>query len=153
MQQSKNRPKVLVVHGPNLNMLGKREPEIYGTTTLEQLNSSLEALGDCLGLAVDAFQSNHEGAIVEKIQTATGIQNGVIINPAAFTHTSIAIRDALLLLDIPVIEVHLSNIYKREPFRHKSLISDVVLAQITGFGIQGYSMALTALAGILVSHD
>jgi 3-dehydroquinate dehydratase-2 len=149
MAQNVSTPKVLVIHGPNLNMLGKREPEIYGATTLEAVNSSLIELGVTLGLNVEIFQSNHEGAIVEKIQNATEHQHGIIINPAAYTHTSIAIRDALLLLDIPVIEVHLSNIYKREPFRHKSMISDVVSAQITGFGIQGYSMALKALAAMI----
>ncbi len=149
MEQSKDRLKVLVIHGPNLNMLGKREPDIYGKTTLDEINSTLEELGNRLGLAVDTFQSNHEGAIVDKIQKDAAIQNGLIINPAAFTHTSIAIRDALLLLDIPVIEIHLSNIYKREPFRHKSLISDVATARITGFGVQGYSMALEALAKMI----
>lgn len=149
MEQSKESPKVLVIHGPNLNMLGKREPEIYGRTTLDEINSTLEELGKRLGLAIETFQSNHEGAIIDKIQEAATVQKGLIINPAAYTHTSIAIRDALLLLDIPVIEIHLSNIYKRGPFRHKSFISDVATAQITGFGVQGYSMALEALAGMI----
>ena len=151
MGSDKSQPKILVIHGPNLNMLGKREPDIYGTTTLETINSNLEELGKRLGLELETFQSNHEGAIIEKIQEAAKIQNGIIINPAAFTHTSIAIRDALLLLDIPVIEMHLSNIYKREPFRHKSMMSDVVTAQITGFGIQGYTMALEAMAKMVQS--
>ena len=149
MEHSKDSQKVLIIHGPNLNMLGKREPDIYGKTTLDEINSTLEELGNRLGIAVETFQSNHEGAIVDKIQQDGATQNGLIINPAAFTHTSIAIRDALLLLDIPVIEIHLSNIYTREPFRHKSLISDVVTAQITGFGVQGYSMALEALAKMI----
>jgi len=149
MVQSKENFNVLVIHGPNLNMLGKREPELYGKTTLDEINASLEKLGQRLGLAVEAFQSNHEGAIVEKIQEAAATQKGIIINPAAYTHTSIAIRDALLLLDIPVIEIHISNIYKREPFRHKSVISDVVTAQIAGFGVRGYSMALEALAKMI----
>jgi len=149
MAHIENSPKILIIHGPNLNMLGKREPEVYGTTTLKAINASLDKLGKKLGLLIATFQSNHEGAIVEKIQEAIGNQNGLIINPAALTHTSIAIRDALLLLDIPVIEVHLSNIYNREPFRHKSMISDVATAQITGFGIQGYTMALEALAGMM----
>ena len=149
MEQSKDSLKVLIIHGPNLNMLGKREPDIYGKTTLDEINSTLEELGKRLGIAVETFQSNHEGAIVDKIQQDAVIQNGLIINPAAFTHTSIAIRDALLLLDIPVIEIHLSNIYTREPFRHKSLICDVVTAQITGFGVQGYNMALEALAKMI----
>ncbi len=149
MSHNQNSPKILIIHGPNLNMLGKREPEVYGTTTLKAINASLDELGKKLGLLLETFQSNYEGAIVEKIQEAVGEQNGLIINPAALTHTSISIRDALLLLDIPVIEVHLSNIYKREPFRHKSMISDVATAQITGFGIQGYTMALEALAGMI----
>lgn len=149
MALNTDQPKVLVIHGPNLNMLGQREPEVYGTTTLKAINASLDELGKKLGLLLETFQSNYEGAIVEKIQEAVGEQNGLIINPAALTHTSIAIRDALLLLDIPVIEVHLSNIYKREPFRHKSMISDVATAQITGFGMQGYTMALEALAGMI----
>jgi 3-dehydroquinate dehydratase-2 len=149
MNQEKNKLNVLVINGPNLNMLGKREPEIYGRTTLDEINASLEKLGKRLGLAVETFQSNHEGAIVDKIQKAIVKQKGLIINPAAYTHTSIAIRDALLLLDIPVIEIHISNIYKRESFRHKSVISDVATAQIAGFGIQGYPMALEALAKMI----
>lgn len=143
--------KVLVIHGPNLNMLGKREPDIYGTITLESINDSLQKLGRTLNLDLETFQSNHEGAVVEKIQNAANVHHGLIINPAAFTHTSIAIRDALLLLDVPVIEVHLSNIYKREPFRHKSLISDVVTAQISGLGVKGYCAALEALAEMIES--
>jgi 3-dehydroquinate dehydratase II len=149
MNQEKNKLKVLVIHGPNLNMLGKREPEVYGNTTLDEINSQLEHLGKALGISVDTFQSNHEGAIIDKIQEAVTTQKGIIINPAAFTHTSIAIRDALLALDVPIIEIHISNIYKREPFRHKSLISDVADAQITGLGIKGYSIALKALAEML----
>ncbi len=149
MAQSKENSNVLVIHGPNLNMLGKREPEIYGKTTLDEINASLEKLGKRLSLAVEAFQSNHEGAIVDKIQEAAVTQKGLIINPAAYTHTSIAIRDALLLLDIPVIEIHISNVYKRESFRHKSVISDVATAQIAGFGVQGYRMALEALARMI----
>ena len=150
MKQIKNAKKVLIIHGPNLNLLGIREPEIYGRTTLSDINSSLEELGNRLGLAVETFQSNHEGAIVDKIQQAVSEQNGLIINPAAYTHTSIAIRDALAVLDIPIIEIHISNIYKREPFRHQSLISGVVTAQIKGFGAQGYFMALEALAKMIV---
>ena len=146
MKPSKKDRKIMVIHGPNLNMLGKREPDIYGKETLEEINSKLEKLGEKLGIDVDTFHSNYEGAIVEKIHETSEEYKGLIINPAAYTHTSIAIRDALLLLDIPVIEVHLSNIYKREPFRHKSMIADIVTAQITGFGVQGYIMALKAIA-------
>ncbi len=137
--------KILVIHGPNLNMLGKREPEIYGSETLFEINKKLVQKGKKLGLAVETFQSNHEGEIVEKIHEAFGEVSGLIINPAAFTHTSIAIRDAILILNIPVIEIHLSNIYKREPFRHKSMISDIATGQIAGLGVDGYFFALDAV--------
>jgi 3-dehydroquinate dehydratase II len=149
MEKRKNVKKILVIHGPNLNLLGTREPEIYGKTTLNDVNSSLEKIGHRLGLGVETFQSNHEGAIVDKIQQAVSDQNGLIINPAAYTHTSIAIRDALAALDIPIIEIHISNIYKRESFRHQSLISGVVTAQIKGFGVRGYFMALEAMAEMI----
>jgi 3-dehydroquinate dehydratase-2 len=149
MSKLKKLRKVLVIHGPNLNMLGKREPAIYGKTTLNEINKKLKNAGKNLEIAVDTFQSNHEGEIVEKIQDAMGKCQGLIINPAAYTHTSIAIRDALLLLDIPIIEIHLSNIYKREPFRHKSMIADIATAQISGLGILGYSMALEAIAAMI----
>jgi 3-dehydroquinate dehydratase-2 len=149
MVNTKVNPKILVIHGPNLNMLGKREPDYYGKETLEEIDTCLKIDGEKLGLSVETFQSNHEGELVEKIQNAVDRIKGLIINPAAYTHTSIAIRDALLLLDIPVIEVHLSNIYKREPFRHKSLICDVVTGQISGFGVKGYQFALEALKGFI----
>jgi 3-dehydroquinate dehydratase-2 len=140
-----NKP-ILVVHGPNLNMLGKREPEHYGGQTLDEINESLRAKAIELGLQVSTFQSNHEGKIVEAIQEAVGRIRGLIINPAAYTHTSVAIRDAVLLLDVPTIEVHLSNIHKREPFRHRSYIADIATAQISGLGASGYLFALEALA-------
>jgi 3-dehydroquinate dehydratase-2 len=138
--------RILVIHGPNLNLLGRREPEIYGRTTLDEINRDLTELGEQLGLEVDAFQSNHEGAIVDRIQQAADSCEGVIINPAAFTHTSIAIRDALAALKIPVVEVHLSNIHRREPFRHVSMTAGVVTGQILGLGAAGYALALRALA-------
>ena len=141
--------KILVIHGPNLNMLGKREPETYGAATLVDINEALMRHGQTLDLAVTAFQTNLEGEMVEKIQQAMGVYDGLIINPAAYTHTSIAIRDAVLLLQIPVVEVHLSNIHKREPFRRHSYLSDVVAGQIVGFGMQGYLMALDAILHIL----
>ncbi len=141
--------KILVIHGPNLNMLGKREPEKYGTSTLDEINTLLTTHGSRTGIDVQTFQSNHEGSIVEKIQQARDVYNALIINPAAYTHTSIAIRDAVLLLDIPVVEIHLSNIYKRESFRHKSMLCDVVTGQIAGFGMYGYLMALDAIVNIL----
>jgi len=142
-------PSILVIHGPNLNLLGRREPEIYGHTTLAEINRNLADLGVQLGLAVDTFQSNHEGAIVDRIQQAAGSCNGLIVNAAAFTHTSIAIRDALAALDMPVIEVHLSNIHRREPFRSTSLTAGVVSGQILGLGAIGYSLALRALADMI----
>jgi 3-dehydroquinate dehydratase-2 len=140
---------ILVIHGPNLNMLGKREKNVYGTATLDEINAELVAEGDKLGLSVETFQSNHEGAIVEKIHDAAQDCQGVIINPAAYTHTSVAIRDALLILSVPIVEVHLSNIYKREPFRHKSMTSDVVTAQIAGLGKLGYILALQAVSELV----
>jgi len=145
-------PNVLVIHGPNLNMLGKREPEVYGKTTLDEINADLKRLGETLGLCVETFQSNYEGAIVDKVQEAMGNCHGLIINPAAYTHTSVAIRDALLLLDVPLIEIHLSNIHKREPFRHKSMMADVTTAQITGLGADGYRLALEGMARFIISE-
>ena len=141
--------RILVIHGPNLNMLGQREPEIYGNQSLEEINDQLLKLGAELNLVLETFQSNHEGEIVNRIHQAMDTCEGILINPAAYTHTSIAIRDALSLLDIPVVEIHLSNIYKREPFRHKSLIADIVAARISGFGAQGYLLALQGLAGLI----
>jgi 3-dehydroquinate dehydratase-2 len=142
-------PRVLVIHGPNLNLLGAREPHIYGDQTLEEIDASLRTLGRQLGIEVDSFQSNHEGAIVDRIQQAAGTYSGMIVNAAAYTHTSIAIRDALAALSIPIIEVHLSNIYRRETFRHTSLTAAVVTGQIAGLGAAGYRLALTALAELM----
>ena len=138
--------KFMVIHGPNLNMLGTREPGVYGTATLEEINQMLNLHAVELGVQLETFQSNHEGAIVDKIQEAVGMCSGLIINPAAYTHTSVAIKDALLLLDCPIIEVHISNVYKRESFRHVSMISDVVTGKIVGLGFHGYELALDALA-------
>lgn len=148
MADRQHDKRILVVHGPNLNMLGRREPDLYGSRTLEDINRSLSARAEQLGLDVSTFQSNHEGEIVEAIQAAVGKIQGLIINPAAYTHTSVAIRDAVLLLEVPVIEVHLSNIHKREPFRHHSYIANIATAQITGLGESGYLFALEALAKI-----
>lgn len=144
-----NLQNVLVIHGPNLNLLGKREPGIYGGTTLAEIDRRLVELGQELGLAVETYQSNHEGAIVDKIQSLAGTVSGIIINPAAYTHTSVAIRDALLLMDVPMIEVHLSNTKKRETFRHRSLVSDIVTGTIMGLGAGGYELALRAIANHL----
>ena len=128
MNENTSQKKILVVHGPNLNMLGEREPDIYGHQSLDEIDARLQAIGDKLGIVVETFQSNHEGVIVEKIQQAAGTVHGVVINPAAYTHTSVAIRDALAMLNIPIVEIHLSNINKREPFRHTSMIADIVAA-------------------------
>ena len=149
MGENPARHKILVIHGPNLNMLGTREPDIYGHQTLADINSALKAQADRLGLQIETFQSNHEGDIVDKIQQAHDSFHGIIINPAAYTHTSIAIRDALSLLNIPVVEIHISNIYQRESFRHISMMSAVVTAQISGFGFDGYLLALDGLAHML----
>lgn len=149
----KKLPHVLVVHGPNLNMLGLREPEVYGRTRLIEIDTGLVAMGHQSGLEVSCFQSNHEGAIVDKLQASLGKIDGLIINPAAYTHTSIAIRDAIVILSVPIIEVHLSNIHKREAFRHKSLMADVVTGQIVGLGVNGYYLALQALVQILGVPD
>ena len=143
--------KVLVIHGPNLNMLGKREPDIYGTTTLAEINNRLKEDGKRLNIDIETFQSNHEGRIVDKIQAAISTCRVIIINPAAYTHTSVAIRDALLATGLPVIEIHLSNIYKRELFRHTSMITDIAVGQICGFGVHGYTLALEAAAEFLIN--
>jgi 3-dehydroquinate dehydratase-2 len=139
-------PCVLVIHGPNLNLLGKREPGIYGKVTLDEINCNLQDKAAKLGIIVKFIQSNHEGIIVDAIQQADGHYSGIIINAAAFTHYSIAIRDALAAISVPAIEVHLSNIYKREQFRHHSVISAVVHGQISGFGSDSYLLALEAVA-------
>jgi len=149
MAEPTARHKVLVIHGPNLNMLGKREPEMYGHQTLDEINAGLKVKADSLGLQIETFQSNHEGDIVEKIQQAHGTFDGILINPAAYTHTSIAIRDSLSLLNIPVVEIHLSNIYQRESFRHTSMTAGIVKAQISGFGSHGYLLALEGLVKML----
>lgn len=142
-------PAVLVVHGPNLNLLGEREPTVYGSTTLGQIDQQMKELGRELGLEVETFQSNSEGAIVDRIQAARGLIDVLIINPAAYTHTSVAIRDSILATAIPCIEVHLSNVYKREPFRHHSTIADVAVGRIMGFGADGYMIALRAARNLV----
>jgi len=135
---------VLVLHGPNLNLLGTREPNVYGSTTLEQIDADLTALGAEAGVEVRSFQSNHEGALVDRVQAArVDGTTYIVINPAAFTHTSVALRDALAGVAIPFIEVHLSNVHKREPFRHHSYFSDLADGIIVGLGPKGYRLALT----------
>lgn len=135
---------ILVVHGPNLNLLGTREPGIYGATTLAEINQQLQREAEDAGHTLGAFQSNHEGAIVDHIQQHGPEADILIINPGAFTHTSVAIRDAILAVALPGIEVHLSNIHQREPFRHHSYFSDICIGQVVGLGPQGYSLALQA---------
>lgn len=133
---------VLVLHGPNLNLLGMREPEIYGTLTLADINRMLAGRAEEAGLTLDFFQSNHEGALVDAVQGARGKYEFIILNAAAYTHYSIALRDAIAAVEVPVIEVHLSNIHRREDFRHRSVIAPVVMGQICGFGADSYLAAL-----------
>ena len=134
--------KILIINGPNLNLLGTREPEIYGKTTLKDIETQLQTRAEKLNVEIECFQSNHEGEIVDKIHSAKNNFDAIIINPAAYTHTSVAIRDAFASVDIPTIEVHISNVYSREEFRHNSLIAPVVVGQIAGLGIKGYLLAL-----------
>jgi 3-dehydroquinate dehydratase-2 len=136
--------RLLVINGPNLNLLGQREAHHYGQATLERIEDECRSVAETLGAQVVWFQSNHEGALVDRIQQARGAVDLIIINPAAYTHTSVAIRDALLAVELPIIEVHLSNIHKREPFRHHSYVSDIAMGQIVGFGKDGYQMAIEA---------
>jgi len=139
--------KILIIHGPNLNLLGKREPEIYGSFTLDDINNRLTALAGELGVEVSFYQSNHEGELVQKIQDAMGVYQAIVINPGAYTHTSVALRDAIASTGIPTVEAHISNIYKREEFRKHSYISGVAMGQITGFGADSYLLALRAAVG------
>ena len=138
--------RVLVLNGPNLNMLGTREPATYGTETLADIEKMVKAEGKALGLTVTARQSNHEGELVTWIQEALGKFEAIVINPAAYSHTSVAIHDALRAVGLPVVEVHLSNIHAREPFRHHSFVSSVAMGVICGLGAAGYRLALRALA-------
>jgi 3-dehydroquinate dehydratase II len=137
--------KLLVINGPNINMLGAREPDIYGKQDYEALLTGLEAFAQQHGVAVDAYQSNVEGEIVDKIQSAAGVYDGIVINPAAYTHYSVAILDALKSVSVPAVEVHLSHIAGREEFRHKSVTAPGCIGQIAGFGFYGYELALLAL--------
>ncbi|MGE0682417.1 MAG: type II 3-dehydroquinate dehydratase [Candidatus Binatia bacterium] len=146
---SETLPRVLVLHGPNLNMLGQREPQIYGHTTLADIDSMLISLGKELGVEVESFQSNHEGELVTKIQQARGRCAALLINAGAYTHTSVALLDAILASDLPVVEVHLSNLYKREDFRHHSYIARAAVGQICGFGADSYLLGLRAAVEII----
>lgn len=136
---------ILVLHGPNLNLLGRREPEVYGYTTLEDINFLLEEEAKPLQARVSCLQSNHEGVLIDAIHAARNQHQGILINPGAYTHTSVAIRDAIAGVSLPTVEVHLSNIHKREEFRHHSYIAPVAVGQISGFGADSYRLGLSAL--------
>lgn len=144
-----SKTSILVLHGPNLNLLGLREPEIYGSTTLVQINELLKSNGAKLQVDIDCLQSNSEGALVDAIHNTREVYQGIIINAGAYTHTSVAIRDAIAGVQIPTVEVHLSNIYTREEFRHHSYIAPVVVGQISGFGADSYYLGLQALVNYL----
>lgn len=141
--------KILIINGPNLNMLGIREPGIYGSASLKDVEESLQILAKKLGVELDFFQSNYEGAIIDRIHQAFGKVDGIVINPGAFTHYSYAIRDAIDSVKIPVVEIHISNVHAREEFRHHSVIAPIAVGQIMGFGIYGYQLALRAIVNHL----
>lgn len=149
MSAAAKKKPLLVVHGPNLNMLGTREPEVYGSATLADIDAALARLATELGWEIESFQSNGEGELVTRIQQAGARNAGILINPGAYTHTSVAIRDAVAAVTIPTVECHLSNIHKREEFRHRSLIVGVAVGQVMGFGADSYLLGLRALASVL----
>lgn len=140
---------ILVLNGPNLNLLGQRQPEVYGTTTLADIETAAVAHGANRGVSVSCLQSNHEGALVDAIHAAKGVHDGIVLNAGAYTHSSIALMDAISSTEMPVVELHLSNIHARETFRHKSYIAPVAIGQICGFGAHGYTLALDALIAYL----
>ena len=144
---------VLLLNGPNLNTLGWREPDVYGAVTLAEIERRAQAAGEKLGLVVRCFQSNHEGALIDEIHRARGTADGIVMNPGAFTHYSYAIRDAIAAVGLPAVEVHLSNVYKREPFRHVSVTAPVMIGVIAGLGPIGYELALQALAAHLEERE
>lgn len=141
--------RILIVHGPNLNLLGTREPEIYGSTTLAEIDAELIDLGKRHACDVEDFQSNHEGALIDRIQEAAAWADGILINPGGLTHTSVALRDALAGAGLPVVEVHLSNVFRREEFRHHSYVTGIAVGIVSGFGPASYRLGLEALIGHL----
>ncbi len=141
--------KILILHGPNLNLLGRREPDVYGSQTLAEIDSRMQALGAGLGLEVRSFQSNSEGALIDALHDAAGWASGVVFNPGGYTHTSVALRDAVAAIGIPVIEVHLSNTQAREAFRRRSMIAPVCAGIVAGFGWRSYGLGLRGLAALL----
>jgi 3-dehydroquinate dehydratase-2 len=144
-----DQPVILVIHGPNLNLLGTREPHIYGSTTLREIDEDLTRYGAALGVVVHTFQSNHEGLLIDRVQQAHGKAAGLIVNAGGLTHTSVSLRDAIAAIQVPTVEVHLSNLYAREEFRHHSYLAPVCLGQIAGLGAIGYRLALKALANLV----
>jgi 3-dehydroquinate dehydratase-2 len=145
---SKTSTSILVIHGPNLNLLGRREPEVYGTQTLADIDAELQAAAKELGVEIDCFQSNHEGELIDRIQEAMGASAGILINPGGFTHTSVALRDALVATSLPVVEVHLSNVFAREDFRQHSYVSPIAMGVISGLGADGYRFGLESLTRV-----
>ena len=145
--------KVLVLHGPNLNLLGEREPSVYGAMTLAEIDRRLQALARAEGASVDSFQSNHEGAIIDRLHASRGRYDAIVINPGALTHYSFALRDAIASISLPVIEVHLSNVHARDAFRHTSVVSPVVKGQIAGFGVHSYLLGLRAALALVAQGE
>lgn len=149
MVDSASKAKVLVLHGPNLNLLGQREPQVYGDVTLEEIDARLRRLAEEQGVELHICQSNHEGDLIDEVQRAMGWGDGILINPGGYTHTSVALRDAIAAVGLPTVEVHLSHVYAREEFRRRSLVAPVCVGQVSGFGWRSYLLGLEGLLGYL----